>query len=115
LIAATLAFAALVSWGCETTKEVTLVNPSDQPLFVQINERAPIEIAPGGSAKSTVPALERIATLNITARDGRGQTVFFVATSVSRLEQQGMRIELVQGPAVNPWGMPTPHLPQPAQ
>jgi hypothetical protein len=91
-----LCTAALVTGAiCQTTATVAIVNPTQQPLFVQIDERPPFEVPPGGEVLARLPALDRLAPMSITARDARGQTVFFRALSLPRIEQLGNRVELV--------------------
>lgn len=81
--------------ACQTNDTITFVNPTDRALFVQINERAPFEVAAGASVTTTLPSLERLQPLAVTARSARGDTVYFVATSLTQLNARGGQLEVV--------------------
>ncbi len=90
--------------ACQTNDTITFVNPTDRALFVQINERTPFEVAAGTRVTTTLPSLERLQPLAVTARNARGDTVFFVATSLTRLNAQGGQLEMVpNGISVDPF------------
>ena len=90
--------------ACQTNDTITFVNPTERALFVQINERTPFEVAPRSSTTATLPSLDRLQPLAVTARTARGDTVFFVATSLTRLVAEGRRLEMVpNGMVVDPF------------
>jgi hypothetical protein len=93
---AAIAVAALLllALGCATNERVAFVNPTATTLYVTINEREPFEVPPGESVKATLPALQQLTPITITAHDASGATVFFQSTSVARLVEAGRRIEL---------------------
>ena len=79
------------------------MNPTEQPLFVQIDQRPPFEVAPGASAHASIPAIERLSPITITARDAGGATVFFQTTTLPRLKELG-RVELqTTGESIDPY------------
>lgn len=95
----TLLFASLVALlaltvACKTASEVTFVNPHEVPLLVQIGERAPFEVPAQKSVTARLPAIERLHPVSITARDPAGAVVFFLTTSVHRIEVTGNRVVL---------------------
>lgn len=100
-------FAIALAWsmaGCRTNERIAFVNPTDRPLFVQLNERPPFEVAPHSSTATTLPSLERLQPLAVTARNARGDTVFFVATSLTPLVADGRRLEMIpNGVDVDPF------------
>ncbi len=103
VVGLTIVVLAVLAAGCKTTISVAFVNPNAQPLFVQIDQREPFEVPANGTAHSSVPALERLQPITITARDARGATVFFVTTSLPRIEATGHRIDLkASGEKVDP-------------
>lgn len=104
--------------ACQTNDTITFVNPTDRALFVQINERAPFEVPAGASVTTTLPSLERLQPFGITARTARGDTVFFVATSLTRLAAEGSRLEMIpNGIVMDPFASvgPLPFLAPTAQ
>jgi hypothetical protein len=99
---ATVALAVMAT-ACKTTSDIAFVNPSDQPMFVQVDEKAPFEVGAGATVKRALPALDRLTPITIVARDARGATLFAVTTSVPQLEAAGHRLELkATGPTVDP-------------
>ena len=104
VIACVLTLAGVASIACSTTTRVTLSNPTSGALFVQVNERAPVKIAPGASARVTLPALERLQPLSITARDERGAIVYSTTLTWTILRAAGNRIALAPDaqPAYDP-------------
>jgi len=99
---ALVALAALAT-ACKTTSDVAFVNPSDQPMFVQIDQNAPFEVGGASTVKRALPALDRLTPITIVARDAKGATLFAVTTSVPQLEAAGHRLELkATGPKVDP-------------
>jgi hypothetical protein len=116
IVSALLAPGALTAIGCSTQKSVAIINPTDQPLFVQVNQRAPVEVAAGATWKTTLPALDRLTPVTINARNGAGHTVVFLSTSLPRLEANGYRIELkLTGETYDPLASPAFALPPQAQ
>ena len=101
LTALALLAAALATLACSTSESVTVVNPTQQTLFVQVNERAPFAIDPGQTARTKVPALDRLAPITITARDGDGRTIFYRSTTIQLLRAAQLRLELT--PAGDPF------------
>ena len=102
LIAALASLAALAA-ACKTTSNIAFVNPSNQSLFVQVDEKAPFEVGAGATVTRALPALDRIAPITIIARDAGGATIFAVTTSLPQLEAAGHRLELkATGPKVDP-------------
>jgi hypothetical protein len=89
-----LALAGIASVACTTNTHVTLSNPTSGPLLVQVNERAAVKIAAGGSARVTLPALERLQPLSITARDERGAIVYSTSLTWTILRAAGNRVSL---------------------
>jgi hypothetical protein len=73
---------------------VTIVNPSDQVVYVTINEHAMFEVPANGEVSTPMSTVDRYGPLLITARDARGATIFAVTTSLPRIEAQGNRVEL---------------------
>ena len=86
--------AAILAGGCNANTKVAIVNPTDRALFVQINERDSFRIDAGTTVTATLPSLDRLAPISITARDERGATIFFVSTSLPRIESTGNKVEL---------------------
>ena len=94
--------AALAS-ACKTTSDIAFVNPSIQPVFVQIDEKPPFEVGAGATVKRALPSLNRLQPITIVARDSHGATVFALTTSLPRLDAAGHRLELkATGPTVDP-------------
>jgi len=93
-LAAVSAILIITGTGCQTTSRVAFVNPSNRPLYVQVDEHSPFEVPAGGTVQRELPALERLQPLIITARDVRGATVFAITTSFPRIEASGRRIEM---------------------
>jgi hypothetical protein len=99
---AMVALAALAT-ACKTTSDIAFVNPSDQPMWVQVDQKAPFEVGAGATVKRALPALDRLTPITIVARTAGGATVFAVTTSIPQLEAAGHRLELkVTGPKVDP-------------
>jgi hypothetical protein len=99
------------SVACTASREVTFINPSDQPLYVQINQRDPFEVAARGSVRANVPSLERLKPILITARDADGRIVFAYTSSVARIEATPvveLNIDSLHG---QPFAYPTYPLP----
>jgi hypothetical protein len=92
LIAACAALSAAAV--CQTAQSVAFVNPTQQALYVQVDQKPPFEVPPGGEVRATVPAIDRLTPISITARDARGQTVFFRAMSLPALQGAGNRVVL---------------------
>jgi hypothetical protein len=86
--------AAMSACRLATTKSVTFVNPSAQPLFVAVNEREPFEVPAGGSVRRDLPSLDRWQPMTITARDQRGVTISATTTSLSRIKSARNRFNL---------------------
>lgn len=98
-----LASLAALASACKTTSEIAFVNPSDQPVFVQLDEKAPFEVGAGATVKRPVPSLQRMQPITVIARDPRGATVFALTTSLPQLEAAGRRLELkATGPTTDP-------------
>jgi len=111
-LAVTLALALSGNAACTTTSAVAFVNPSDQPLFVQIDERAPFEVPANSVVRRSLPAVQRLQPLIITARTARGATVFALTTSLPRIEASGRRVEIkATGVPVDPLLQQYPGLP----
>jgi hypothetical protein len=107
-----LALVLIGSTACKTTSTVAFINPSDQPLFVQIDERAPFEVPANGTVHRRLPAVERLRPLTITARNVRGATIFALTTSLPRIEASGSRVEMkATGVPVDPLLQQYPGLP----
>ena len=105
LLAAAFALASLAALAaaCKTTSDIAFVNPSSQPVFVQVDEKAPFEVGAGATVKRGLPALNRLQPITVVARDARGATVFALTTSLPQLEAAGHRLELkATGPKVDP-------------
>jgi hypothetical protein len=105
LLTAALVSVALIatSSACKTTSSIAFVNPTDQTLFVHIDEHPPFEVPARGAVNRPVPAVERLQPMTVTALDARGATVFAVTTSLPHLEASGHRLELkATGPIVDP-------------
>ena len=96
LLAAAIVSVALIATAtaCKTTSNIAFVNPTEQALFVRIDEHDPFEVPAGGTVRRALPALERLQPLTITALDARGVTVFATTTSLPRLEASGHQLEL---------------------
>ena len=92
LIAACAALSAAAV--CQTAQAVAFVNPTQQTLYVQVDQKPPFEVPPGGEVRAKVSALDRLTPVSITARDARGQTVFFRAMSLPALQGSGNRVVL---------------------
>lgn len=92
---------ALSALACSASADLTLTNPTDQTLFVQVNEREPFALPAGDSARTSVPALDRLAPITITARDEYGRTIFYRSTTVQLLRAAQMQLSLV--PTGDPW------------
>jgi len=105
LLASTLCLAVLTAGAiCQANEKVAFVNPTQQPLYVQVNERVPFEVPPGDTVFTPLPALDRLAPITITARDERGTAVFHRAITMVRLKALGNRIELTPvGQATDPF------------
>lgn len=97
---------SVMSSSCQTQVQVTFVNPTDAPLFVQVNEREPFEVAPRSSLKAPVPGLERLKPILIVARDGDGRTVYALTTSMNRIEATPVVELRIDGPLVDPLADP---------
>ncbi len=111
LTAALVALAALAA-ACKTTSSIAFVNPSNQSLFVQVDEKAPFEVGAGATVTRALPALDRIAPITIIARDAGGATVFAVTTSLPQLEAASHRLELkASGAKVDPLAQQYPGMP----
>ena len=105
LLAAAVALLSLaaLSAACKTTSDIAFVNPSNQPVFVQVDEKAPFEVGAGATVKRGLSALNRLQPVTVIARDERGATVFALTTSLPQLEAAGHRLELkATGPTVDP-------------
>jgi len=101
--AVVLASLATLASSCKTTSDIAFVNPSGQPLFVQVDEKTPFEVGAGATVKRALPALQRMQPITVIARDSRGATVFALTTSLPQLEATGHRLELkATGPKVDP-------------
>ena len=87
--------AAWLTLACSMNESVAVVNPTQQTLFVQINERDPFVIEPGQTARTKVPALDRLAPITITARDADGRTIFYRSTTIQLLRAAQLRVELL--------------------
>jgi hypothetical protein len=110
-VALSLALATLAS-ACETTSKVAFVNPSDEPLYVQIDERASFEVPANGTVHRSLPSLERLRPLTITARNSRGATIFALTTSLPRIAASGSRVEMrALGVPADPLLRPYPAMP----
>ncbi len=92
-VALSLALAMSVS-GCKTTSSVAFVNPSGEALYVRIDERASFEVPANSTVHQSLPALERLRPMTITARTVRGGIVFALTTSLPRIEASGSQVEL---------------------
>jgi hypothetical protein len=92
---------ALAALACRTSEDLTLTNPTDQTLYVQVNEREPFPLAAGETARTSVPALDRLAPITITARDEYGRTIFYRSTTVQLLRAARMQLSLT--PTGDPW------------
>jgi hypothetical protein len=79
---------------CQTTQTVAFANPTQETLYVQIDQKPPFEVPAGGEVRANVPAIDRLTPISITARDGRGQAVFFRALSLPALQNAGNRVVL---------------------
>jgi hypothetical protein len=98
--------------ACQTSTQVAFVNPTDQPLFVEVNEHPAFEVPANGSASAPMPSLDRLQPMTVIARDAHGATVFSVATSLPRIEAAGNRVELkATGEKFDPYARPYPGLP----
>jgi hypothetical protein len=73
---------------------VTIVNPSDQVVYVTINEHPMFEVPANGEVTTAMSTVDRFGPLLITARDAHGATLFALMTSLPRIEAQGDRVEL---------------------
>jgi hypothetical protein len=93
-VACALALGGIAFVACTTNTHVTLSNPTSGPLLVQVNERPPVRIAPGASARVTLPALERLQPLSVTARDDRGAMVYSTTLTWTVLHARGDTIAL---------------------
>jgi hypothetical protein len=107
------AFATLaLATACEMSTNVAFVNPTNQPLFVQLNERPAFEVPANGAASAPIPALDRLQPMTIIARDAHGSTIFSVTTSLPRIQAEGNKIELkATGEKIDPYARPYPGLP----
>lgn len=95
LLALSLSLAALAAGAiCQANEKVAFVNPTERPLYVQVNERPPFEVPPGETVFTPLPALNRLAPISITARDEQGTPVFYRAITMVRLKALGNRVEL---------------------
>lgn len=101
-----LSLLSVMSSWCQTQVQVTFVNPTDRPLFVQVNEREPFEVAPQSSLRAPVPGLERLKPILIVARDSEGRTVYALTTSVNRIEATRVVELRIDGPLVDPLAGP---------
>lgn len=101
--AVVLASLAALASACKTTSDVAFVNPSEVPLFVQIDEKTPFEVGAGATVRRALPALQQMQPISVIARDAKGATVFAITTSLPQLEAAGHRLELkATGPKVDP-------------
>ena len=99
-----LASFAAISAACRATSDIAFVNPTDQPVFVQVDEKAPFEVGAHATVKRALPALDRLTPMTVMARDAGGATVFALTTSLPQLEAAGHRLELkATGPKVDPF------------
>ncbi|HWS44901.1 MAG TPA: hypothetical protein VN636_03500, partial [Acidimicrobiia bacterium] len=73
---------AAISAACKTTSSIAFVNPSDRPMFVQVDENAPFEVGAGATVQRALPALNRLTPITVIARDSKGATVFALTTSL---------------------------------
>jgi hypothetical protein len=64
VVVGVLVLAGIALIACTTNTRFTLSNPTSGALFVQVNERPPLKIAAGASARVTLPTLERLQPLN---------------------------------------------------
>jgi hypothetical protein len=112
LALAALRISGVLSAACQTTSKVAFVNPLDRPLYVTVNERPPFEVPAGGTVQTTLPSLERLQPMAITARDAHGATVFAITTSLPRIQASGGRVELkASGQVYDPLQQPYANLP----
>ena len=105
LLAAAIVLVSLaaISAACKTTSDIAFVNPMNQTVFVQVDEKTPFEFGAGATVKRALPALDRLSPVTVIARDARGVTVFALTTSLPQLEAAGHRLELkATGPKVDP-------------
>lgn len=105
ILVAAIALASLAAFSaaCKTTSDVAFVNPSSQAVFVQVDEKAPFEVAAGATVKRPLSALNRLTPVTVIARDSTGATVFALTTSLPQIEAAGHRLELkATGPTVDP-------------
>ena len=94
---------AAISAACKTTSDIAFVNPTNQSVFVQVDEKTPFEVGAGATVKRALPALDRLTPVTVIARDARGVPVFALTTSLPQLEEAGHRLELkATGPKVDP-------------
>jgi hypothetical protein len=98
-----LAMSPLMLSACDTSEDVDFVNPTAETVFVQVNQDRPFAVAPGTSVTASVPSFERLRPVTITARNERGDVIFFTTMSTARLAAEGHRVELVtQGERIDP-------------
>lgn len=98
VVVGVLVLAGIALIACTTNTRLTLSNPTSGALFVQVNERPPVTIAAGASARVTLPALERLQPLSITARDEHGAMVYSTTVTWTVLHAAGNTVSLQPDP-----------------
>jgi hypothetical protein len=89
--------------ACSTTVSVEVINPTDETLYVQINEAQPVPVEPRASVRVRVPGLENLAPVTVIARDAHGTTRFASSVAAALLRASHQQIMLApQGRPYDP-------------
>jgi hypothetical protein len=82
--------------ACSPTVSIEVINPTDETLYVEINEAKPVPVEARASARVHIPGLENLAPVTVIARDVRGKTRFATTTSAALLRASHDQITLAQ-------------------
>jgi len=97
------AFSIATMTACSTTVSVEVINPTDETLYVQINQAQPVPVEPRASVRVNVPSLENLAPVTVIARDVHGMTKFSRSLSAALLRASRRQITLApQGRPYDP-------------
>ena len=105
--AACFALAMPAMAACSVGARMTLVNPTDGTLYVQVNEATPIAIPAKASATVKTSPVENFGLVTITARDRLGVLICFLATSTGSVRRTNGAVTLTPNQATfDPHGYP---------
>jgi hypothetical protein len=103
LVCVIAAFSIATMTACSTTVSVEVINPTDETLYVEINEAKPVPVEARAAAHVHIPGLENLAPVTVIARDVRGKTRFATTTSAALLRASHDQITLApQGRPYDP-------------